>query len=107
MALLPIVPNYKLMFKYDIQQELYEPYYRYIMGEFMPGLQSMKLYPFMVWHIAYGEYPLRQIEFVCESLEVLHTAFESELWNKLEARLKTYTFNYERKVVRFEDRFQF
>lgn len=107
MVEIPIIPNYKLLLKYDIRQEYYERYYRYIMGEFIPGMQSMQLYPFMVWHVAYGKYPLRQLEFVSESLQVIHDAFETELWKRLEKQLIIYTLNYERKLVRFQDRFQF
>lgn len=104
---IPIIPRYKLMMKYDIRPEQYEPYYRYILGEFIPGAQNLGLYSFMAWHVAYGEYPMRQIEFVTDSVQTMHLAFHSQDWQRLEDRLKNYITNYERKVVRFQDRFQF
>lgn len=104
---IPIVPRFKLMMKFDIQPEKYEPYYRYILSEFMPGLQAMQVYPFMIWHIAYGNYPIRQLEFVVESMDVIKDAFASDQWKTLEDQLKTYTVNYERKIVPFKEHFQF
>lgn len=104
---IPIIPRFKLMMKFDIQPEQYEPYYRYILSEFIPGLQAMQLYPFMVWHVAYGNYPIRQLEFVVESLDVIKDAFASESWKSLEERLKAFTINYERKVVPYKEHFQF
>ena len=58
-------------------------------------------------HFAYGDYPMRQVEFVAESLEVIRTAIEQDQWQQLEDGLKEHTLNYQRKVVHFQDRFQF
>jgi hypothetical protein len=33
--------------------------------------------------------------------------FQSDHWHKLENKLKSFTTQYERKLVRYEDRFQF
>ena len=104
---IPIVPRYKLLVMFDVRSNQHERYYRYLLGEFIPGLQNLQLYPFMVWHTAYGNYRLRQVEFVAESLEIVRGAFESEQWQQLEEGLKKYTLNYSRKLVRFEDHFQF
>jgi hypothetical protein len=95
------------MMKFDIRPDHYEEYYRYVLGEFIPEVQNLGLYSFMAWHVAYGDYPMRQIEFVADTLETLQQAFHSTKWHDLEDRLKNYITNYERKVVRFHDRFQF
>jgi hypothetical protein len=107
MPQIPIDPRYKLLMKYDIRPDHYETYYRFILGEFIPGVQNLGLYSFMAWHIAYGEYPMRQIEFVTDSLDTVYQVFGSTQWQELETRLKAYILNYERKVVEFHDRFQF
>lgn len=104
---LPIIPHYKLMVKFDIRPEDYERYMHYVLKEFIPGLERMALYPLMAWHTAYGDHPIRQLEFVSESLEIVNVALASEKWIKLEETLKCYTFNYHRKVIPFRDRFQF
>lgn len=102
-----INPQYRLILRYNIRNDQYEPYYQFVMNEFVPALHSMGLYMAAVWHTAYGPYPQRQVDFVTESLKVLHEAFESPRWQKLESDLKIYTLGYERKVVRYVDHFQF
>jgi hypothetical protein len=102
-----IIPRYRLMMRYDIRPDQFEPYYQFVMNEFVPALQNMGLYMVAVWHTAYGDYPVRQVEFVTDSLDTVREVFQSERWDKLEAQLKTFTLRYERKLVRYRDRFQF
>lgn len=102
-----IIPNYKLLVSYDIRPEMVEQYYYYVLKEFVPELETMGLYMFKVWHIAYGNYPIRQMEFVVESMDTLHEVFGSERWVTLEHHLQDLTTNYERKVVPFRKGYQF
>lgn len=102
-----IVPRYRLLMRYDIRPELYDAYYQYLVKEFVPALQSMELYMSGVWHTAYGPYPARQLEFVADNLDTLREVFHSERWEELENRLKSFTLRYERKLVRYRNRFQF
>ena len=62
-----ITPGYKLLLTYDIRPDQVEKYYHYVLKEFVPELETMGLYLFRVWHIAWGNYPVRQLEFVAES----------------------------------------
>jgi len=82
-------------------------YYQFVMNEFVPELQNMGLYMAAVWHTAYGEYPIRQIEFLSDSRETIQEVFQSKRWEQLERKLLTFILNYERKLVRYQDRFQF
>jgi hypothetical protein len=102
-----ITPRYRLMMRYDIRLDTYQNYMQYVMNEFVPALQSMGVYMSGVWQTAYGNYPLRQIEFVVEDLNTLREVFRSDRWKQLEEELKSYTLRYERKLVAYEDRFQF
>lgn len=101
-----IIPRYKILMNYDIRLEARDAYYRYMLGEFVPAVQEMGIYMYMAWHTAYGNYPIRRVEFVSETLEAIQKAFQSEEWQKLEERLKRYITNYERRVVRYSDTFQ-
>lgn len=107
MSSIRIIPRYKLLMTYDIRPDMYDEYYQFIMGEFIPELQNMGLYMLGAWHIVYGEYPMRHVEFVSESLETVREIFQSDRWEVLENRLKTYTLRYGRKLVRFRNGFQF
>ncbi len=102
-----IIPTCKLLMTYDIQPDVVDKYYYYVVQEFVPELQNMGLYMFRVWHVAYGNYPIRQLEFVSEDIESVVEVFESPRWHKLEDELKAFTLNYERKLIRFRPGFQF
>ncbi len=101
------VPRYRLILQYDIRQEMYEPYYEYVIKEFVPALQSMGLQMVGVWHTTYGSYPTRQVEFVTENLETLTDVLHSDRWQALENRLLAFTQHYRRKTVRYRSGFQF
>lgn len=102
-----IIPRYRLLMRYDIRADSFDMYYQFVMNEFVPELQNMGLYMAAVWHTAYGEYPIRQIEFLSDSRETIHEVFQSKRWEQLERKLLTFILNYERKLVRYQDRFQF
>jgi hypothetical protein len=82
-------------------------YQRYILDEFIPGMQEMELYMLGAWHTAFGAYPMRQIEFVMEELDTAQRAFQDNRYHELEDRLKSYIFHYERKIIRYRHGFQF
>jgi hypothetical protein len=60
------------------------------------------------WHTAYGEYPVRLVEFVADDQMALNEVLESPAWGRLEARLQEFVVNYSKKIVRLrDDQFQF
>ncbi len=101
-----IRPRYKLILFYNIKREKQEQYYRYMLNSFVPAVQKLGVHMHMVWHIAYGEYPERKIEFVTESADILRSLFLSEEWDTLEERLLRYVDDYARKVVDYRGGFQ-
>jgi hypothetical protein len=102
-----IVPRFRLILFYDIRAESHDSYFRFVTNDFVPALQHMGLYMLSVWHTAYGDYPIRQVEFVSEDLDTVLDTFRSQRFKDLELRLRQYTVNYTRKLVRYQDRFQF
>jgi len=101
-----IRPRYNVVLTYDVMPEQEEDYYRFTLSEFVPGLQGLGLYLARAWHTAYGDYPLRQSEFVAEDLATIRKALSSDAFRRLEDRLQEYVFNYERKIVPFNEGFQ-
>jgi hypothetical protein len=102
-----IYPKYKLIITYDVVQIKQAEYSNFILGELIPGFQSLSMYVTGIYQTVYGEYPVRQAEFVTESAEIMQTALESERFEALERRLQDFTMNYNRKVVRYRSGFQF
>lgn len=104
---LPIYPRYKLLVQYDVREDLYESYFHYVVGEYIPTLEKLGLHRTWVWHTAYGNYPLRQLEFVVDSWETLQDAMQDSRWHRVEEGLMGYTLRYRRKVVPYREGFQF
>lgn len=100
-------PAYKVLLSYDVRREVQDRYFRYMLGEFVPTMQDAGLVMAFAWHVAYGEYPARHVEFHCLDRETLRDILNGDTWKRAEARLKSFTRSYHRKIVVYEDRFQF
>jgi len=101
-----IQPKYRLILFYNIQFDKQDQYKRYMLNSFLPAIRKLGVYLHMVWHVAYGDYPMRRLDFVTESAEVLHQLFQSAEWEELESRLQQYIDDYERKVVDYRQGIQ-
>ena len=100
--------RYKLILAYDILPETQDLYYQFVLGEMVPAVQKMGLVMNGAWHTAYGEYPVRLVEFIGESHEKVQAVLRNPRWKNYERRLQVFVTNYSRKVVRLrEDQFQF
>jgi hypothetical protein len=101
-----IKPKYKLILTYNIKPDKQDQYYRYMLGDFVPAIQKMGVYMHMAWNMAYGDYPMRKIEFVTETADALQQLFLSTEWEEMETKLNLYISDYERKVVDYRNGFQ-
>jgi hypothetical protein len=97
----------KLLLSYNIRLQHQEVYMRFVINDLIPGLQGMGLKNSGVWHTEYGDYPIRLLEFVADSSQVMDKALGSEEFRDLEERLKSFVEDYSRRVVAFDSRFQF
>ena len=98
----------KLILTYDIIAETQDRYYQYMLGEMVPAAQALGLHMSGAWHTAYGDYPIRLVEFIAEDYDTLTTVLTGSAWERLENHLQEYVANYKRKIVRLrDDQFQF
>lgn len=102
-----IIPRYRMILQYNIHPQKQELYYRYMIADFVPKMRKIGLYMLHAWQITYGDYPERQIDLVCENLFTLRELLASDGWREAEGLLISYTTEYTRKIVHFENRFQF
>jgi hypothetical protein len=102
-----IVPRFKLLISYDINQPTHDAYYQFVFNELVPAMQSINLYMMQVYHTAYGSYPVRQLVFVAENLDIINEALESKTWKEVKEKFDEYTTNFSHKIVQFRDAFQF
>ena len=101
-----IIPKYKLILFYNIKPDKQDLYFRYMLNSFVPAIQKLGVYMHMAWYVVYGDQPMRKIEFVTESAEVLRELFMSDEWDELENELLRYIDDYDRKVVDYRSGFQ-
>jgi hypothetical protein len=97
----------KLLLVYDPLPDHREAYFNYVLGEFVPALESLGLKLCEAWHTAYGDYPLRLTAFEAVDRATLDAVLASERFQELERRLQDYVVNYRRKIVSEQRRFQF
>jgi len=98
----------KLILTYDILPNVQDTYFQFMLGEVVPTLQSLGLIMGGAWHTAYGEYPMRLVEFIGDDLDRVESILASATWARLEKRLLTYVINYRYKIVPLRiDQFQF
>ena len=69
-------PRYKLILTYDVQQDMQDTYLQFMLGELVPAVQSLGLQMTGAWHTAYGQYPIRLIEFIGEDQAAIATVLE-------------------------------
>lgn len=103
-----IYPQYVLIFKYDVKEEVQERYFRYVTGEFLPALQKREIYMQNAWQVVYSKdgLPERQIEFITEKKETLRALFDDPEWDDLETRLCEFAENYSMRIVRYNSNFR-
>ncbi|MDX1615074.1 MAG: hypothetical protein R3300_12250 [Candidatus Promineifilaceae bacterium] len=97
----------KLLLSYNIKPESAQAYYEFVLGRYVPTMQSMGLEMSEAWHTAYGDYPDRLIGFVAKDRDTMMDVIEGETWHTLNDRLFEFVTDFEYKVINFELGFQF
>ena len=97
----------KLLLSYDVRTENQQEYYKFVMGRYLPALQSLGFQMSEAWHTAYGDAPNRLIGLVCSDEDGIHTLLSSEEWDSLNEQLEEYVTDLEYKFVPYRGGFQF
>lgn len=96
----------KLLLSYEVNQGTLQEYYQFVMGQYVPALQSMGLQMSEAWHTAYGNAPNRLIGFVCTDQQTMAQLLDSELWGDLNDELEKYVSDLNYKVIPYRGGFQ-
>lgn len=96
----------KLLLEYDVNQDTLQEYYQFVMGQYVPALQSMGLQMSEAWHTAYGEAPNRLLGFVCGDGDTMGRLLDSDLWHDLNDELEKYVSDLRYKIVPYRGGFQ-
>ena len=96
----------KLLLEYEVTQETVQEYYQFVMGQYVPTLQSMGLQMSEAWHTAYGNAPNRLIGFVTGDWETMNALLDSDTWIDLNTELEKYVTDFQYKVLPYLGGFQ-
>ena len=96
----------KLLLTYDVIQERQQEYYQFVMGRYLPALQTMGFQMSEAWHTAYGDFPGRLIGFVCRDEDTMRELLDSELWLSLNEELEGFVTSFDYKIVPHKGGFQ-
>jgi len=97
----------RLLITYDVYEDNQQPYYQYVVGEFLPAAQQLGLVLTDAWHTVYGNYPARLLSFVGRDQASVAATLDRDEWRQLEEKLLTFVSDYKRKIVPYRERFQF
>jgi hypothetical protein len=97
----------KLVMNYSIKPSAGQAYYDYVLGHYIPRMQSMGLEVAEAWHTAYGDYPERLIVFVSRDQESVRRLMYDQDWEELNERLLQFVSDFEYKIIPYKIGFQF
>jgi hypothetical protein len=100
------IKGWKLLLSYDVKEEHLQEYYQFVMGRYLPAMQSMGLQMSEAWHTAYGAAPSRLIGFVCGEQETIYKALASELWSNMNEQLVEFVSDFDYKMIPYRGGFQ-
>lgn len=101
------IKGIKLLLNYEVREEKLQAYYEFIMGRYLPALQSLGFQMSDAWHTAYGEAPNRMIGFVCKDEETMSDLLNNEMWGTLNEQLEEFVIDFDYKFIPYRGGFQF
>lgn len=96
----------KLLMSWDIKPGREQPYFEFVMQEFVPGLMRLGLQPTEAWYTVYGKCPQILTGVVTNDLETMRQVVNGKEWADLRTRLQQYVANFTQKIVEASGRFQ-
>ncbi len=96
----------KLLLSYEVNSESLQDYYQFVMGSYIPTMQTLGLQMSEAWHTAYGQAPNRLIGFVTDNQENMMNLLQNETWLKLNEQLEQYVSEFSYKVIPYRGGFQ-
>ncbi|MGH2536589.1 MAG: hypothetical protein ACRDHL_04265 [Candidatus Promineifilaceae bacterium] len=97
----------KLLIAYNIRPDDSQAYYEFVLGHYIPTLQSLGLEVSEAWHTAYGEHPNRLVGFVARDGDGMRAVLHGEAWDELNEQLREYVTDFSYKVIPYRIGFRF
>jgi hypothetical protein len=97
----------KLLLSYNIRGNDTQAYYEFVLGRYIPMMQSLGLEMSEAWHTEYGNYPIRLIGFVARDEETMNKVLGDETWEDLNEQLEEYVTDFSYKIVPYTVGFRY
>lgn len=97
----------KLLLIYDVNTENTNAYFRFFLGRYIPIMQTLGLEMSEAWLTAYGNFPNRLVGFVGRDIEQVLKLSQNQTWHELNQELEHFVTNFEYKIVKYREGFQF
>jgi hypothetical protein len=95
----------KLLLSYHVNQEKQQEYHKFVMGRYLPALQSMGFQMSEAWHTAYGDAPNRLIGLVCNDETTMNELLSSDEWDSLNDQLEEFVSDLDYKFIPYRGGF--
>ena len=93
---------------YDIQRDVQDNYLQFMLGEMVPAVQAQGLQMTGAWHTAYGEYPIRLVEFIADDQATIEACSTRRSGTNMERGCWALSPTTSKKILRVrDDQFQF
>lgn len=96
----------KLLLSYNMRSESGQEYYQFILGNYIPSMQTMGLQMSEAWSTQYGNGPDRLIGFVASDEQTMQDLLGNEKWHSLNNQLLHYVTDFSYKVIPYREGFQ-
>ena len=96
----------KLLISYNINPEDTQEYHQFVLGRYIPIMQTLGFEVVEAWHTAYGNYPNRLLAFVCKDEETLNGLLSNDIWDAMNEQLGEYVTDFSYKAIPYKLGFQ-
>jgi hypothetical protein len=97
----------KLLITYDVEPDQMQAYYQFVLGRYIPVMQTLGLEMIEAWHTAYGDWPNRLVGFVARDEQTMREVVSGHTWTELNGQLERYVRDFRYKIIPYEEGFQF
>ncbi len=99
-------PAVKLLVTYEVKNNSDPDYHKFMMGQYLPTLQSLGLQMSEAWYTAYGEAPSRMMGFVSPDRAAMSEMLGSDEWSELTKTLEGFVEEFDYKIIPYRQGFQ-
>lgn len=101
-----IIDARKLLLSYNMKEDVGQEYYQFVLGRYVPIMQSLGLEMNEAWHTAYGNGPDRLLVFVSKDDETVSDLVQNQTWHALNSQLLKFVTDFSYKVIPYKQHFQ-